>query len=156
MDYEKLAERVNLQNSLKLQEDKYCEQIMNMLELLGEQESVDFLKSLPAHMQEATLKRQAKQMYDRIEQILVSVRKIKGKLAKANTVNKKSNKYISPKDKNTIMERIRHIEDLALKTKGILDSSDFKRWCKDVDSNTNIFGGKKIGAKGPSRKELGV
>jgi len=156
MDYEKIAEQTKLQENLRIQESKYCEQIMNMLELLGETESVEFLKSLPSHLQEATLKKQATQMYNKIEQVLESTSKVKKRLAKANIVDKKSPRYINPKDKNVILEKIKHIEDLAEKTKEILENSEFKAWCNNVDSNSNIFGGKKFGATGPSRNELGV
>ena len=156
MNYEKIVEQTKLQENLKIQEAKYCEQIMNMLELLGETESVEFLKSLPSHLQEATLKKQATQMYNKIEQILESISKVKKRLAKVNIVDKKNPSYVSPKDKNVILERIRHIEDLAEKTKEILENSEFKAWCKNVDGNSNIFGGKKHGATGPSRNELGV
>lgn len=156
MDYEKIAEQTKLQENLRIQESKYCEQIMNMLELLGETESVEFLKSLPSHLQEATLKKQATQMYNKIEQVLDSTSKVKKRLAKANIVDKKSPRYINPKDKNVILEKIKHIEDLAEKTKEILENSEFKAWCKNVDGNSNIFGGKKFGAIGPSRNELGV
>lgn len=156
MDYEKIAEQTKLQENLRIQESKYCEQIMNMLELLGETESVEFLKSLPSHLQEATLKKQATQMYNKIEQVLDSTNKVKKRLAKANIVDKKSPRYINPKDKNVILEKIKHIEDLAEKTKEILENSEFKAWCKNVDGNSNIFGGKKFGATGPSRNELGV
>lgn len=156
MDYNKIEEQSKLQETVNLHEARYCEQIMEMMNLLGESESVEFIKSLPSHLQEATLKKQAGQMYSRIEQVLENTHKLKRKLEKVNITDKNSKKYLSTRDKNTILEKIRHIEELAEKTKAILDNSEFKKWCNTVDSNTNIFGGKKIGAKGPSRKELGV
>ena len=156
MDYNKIAEQAVIKENVRLQEDKYCEQVLDMLSLLGEDEAVEFIKSLPSHLQETTLKKQATQMYSKVEQILNDVVRIKKHLAKANTINKNSPKYISQKDKNTILEKIKHIEGLAEKTKSILDNSEFKKWCKDVDGNSNIFGGKKLGATGPSRRELGV
>lgn len=152
MDYNKIAN----ESTLKLQEDKYCETVMNMLQLLDEQEAINLINSLPSHLKEASMKKQAAKMESKIKEILYNVKKFKRNLNKTTQLDKNSSLYLGRKDKVFIEGKIANIEKLAEQTLKILQDPLFREWYMEIDKNTGLFGFKKIGAKGPSRKDLGV
>lgn len=152
MDYNKIAN----ESTLKLQEEKYCETVMNVLQLLDEQGAINFINTLPSHLKEASLKKQAAKMESELKDTLSNVRRLKKNLNKTTQVDRNSSLYLGRKDKIAIENKINNIEKLAEQALKILQDPVFRDWYMGIDKNTGLFGFKKIGATGPSRKDIGV
>lgn len=151
MDYNKIAKKGLIQESskqIKLQEDKYCESVINMLLIMDESEQVEYIKNMPQHLREATLKKQAKKMTISFEDLSKDLENLEKAIIKDNNILETK--------KNDFMAKINSMKKKVVESLEILHNKDFQDWYLSVDSNSGLFGFAKAGSTGPSRRSLGL
>lgn len=151
MDYNKILQKAKIEESkdnVRYQEDKYCEAVINMLEIMDETQQIEIINNMTQPMKEATLKKQALKMNKQLQNASVSIEKLE------NAV--KTNRKSTPENIKKLLGKIEPIKAKIKETLDILNQDGFKAWYTSIDNNTGVFGFTKKNAVGPSRRTLGL